>query len=156
MAAPHVAGAVGLVYAENPTWTYQEVRSRIIGSARPVASMAGVTVSGGVLDAAGALGVIVPPPPPPPAVPGTPTLTPLTDGQVLIAWADNSSNENGFEVQREKRSGSNWINQVIVANVGENITSAVDTPGSGTFRYRVRAYNGAGNSAWSGWTQIRI
>ncbi len=65
MAAPHVSGIVGLVYAENPTWTYQQVRTQVIDTARPVASLAGKTVSGGVVDAAAALGVDVPPPPPP-------------------------------------------------------------------------------------------
>lgn len=65
MAAPHVSGVVGLVYAENPGWTYQQVRTQVIDTARPVASLAGKTVSGGVVDAALALGVYVPPPPPP-------------------------------------------------------------------------------------------
>jgi subtilisin family serine protease len=151
MAAPHVAGAVGLVYCQNPGWSYQQVRQQIISRARPVPSLAGKTVSGGVLNAAAALGVYFPTPP---AAPGTPILTKPAAGQVKIAWADNSSNETGFRVQRETKSGKNWINQTIVADVGADTTFALNSPGAGTFRYRVQAYNGAGTSAWTAWVQI--
>ncbi len=92
--------------------------------------------------------------PAPPAVPGTPTLTKIGGGQILVAWADNSANEDGFEVQREKKSGSNWINPVIIP-APANATSLIDAPGPGTFRYRVRAYNEIGPSAWSAWKQIK-
>lgn len=155
MAAPHVAGAAGLVYVQNPTWTYQEVRTRIISSARPVASLAGKTASGGVLDAAAALGVFVPPPPAAPAVPGAPVLTKLGGGVVRVVWADNSSNEDGFRVRREKKVGSSWTGTVTVADVGANVTTVNDTPGIGTFRYSVQSYNGVGGSAWSAWTQVK-
>jgi hypothetical protein len=93
--------------------------------------------------------------PAPPNVPGSPALSKLGGGQVLAAWSDNSGNENGFEVQRETKSANQWILAQIIANVGANVTSATDTPGSGTFRYRVRAYNDNGNSDWSSWTQIK-
>jgi subtilisin family serine protease len=51
MASPHVAGVAALVYAQNPTWTYQQVRQRIFSTVRPVASMSGLTVTGGVVNA---------------------------------------------------------------------------------------------------------
>jgi serine protease len=155
MAAPHVAGTVGLVYCQNPGWSYQQVRAKVIDTARPVPSLAGKTVSGGVLDAAAALGVIVPEPPAPPAAPGTPSLTKLGGGQVRAAWADNSINEDGFRVQRETKSGANWVNTQIVATVGSDTTTATDTPGAGTFRYRLQAFNGVGDSVWSAWTQVK-
>jgi len=93
--------------------------------------------------------------PPPPDAPGTPALTSQGGGQVLVAWADNSDNEDGFEVQREKKSGKNkWGGTTIVANVGMDVNSVIDTPGSGIFRYRVRAYNEHGGSDWSAWAEI--
>lgn len=91
---------------------------------------------------------------PPPNTPGTPTVTGQGGGQVLIAWADNSNNETGFEVERQKKSGKKWNGTQLVATVGANVTSVTDVPGSGTFRYHVRAYNAHGDSAWSGWTEI--
>ncbi|MBI5708114.1 MAG: hypothetical protein HZC36_14125 [Armatimonadetes bacterium] len=93
--------------------------------------------------------------PAPPATPGTPSLAKIGGGVVRIAWADNSNNEDQFSVQRETKSGTAWVNTQIVATVGANTTSATNSPGTGTFRYRVRASNGIGASAWSGWAQIK-
>jgi subtilisin family serine protease len=56
MAGPHVAGAAALIYAANPSYTYTQVRNRIMSTARPVASLSGRCVTGGVLDVAAALG----------------------------------------------------------------------------------------------------
>lgn len=92
--------------------------------------------------------------PPPPNTPGTPSLS-NNGGTITITWADNSNDENGFEVQRETQGRRNrWSDTQIIASVGANVTSAVDSPGSGTFHYRVRAFNTYGNSDWSGWAQI--
>jgi hypothetical protein len=93
--------------------------------------------------------------PMPPATPGSPALTKLGGGQVQIAWADNSNNEDGFRVQREKKSGAVWGSTWTSPDLGANTTSISDGPGPGTFRYRVQAFNGIGDSAWSGWTQIK-
>jgi subtilisin family serine protease len=156
MAAPHVAGVVGLVYAANPTWTYGQVRQRILTTTRPVSSLANITVTGGVLDAAAALsGVTSPPVLQPPAAPGTPSLTKFGGGQVRVSWSDNSNNEEGFHIERERKSGPNWIETVQIT-VGENVNTITDAPGSGQFRYRVRAFNAAGVSAWSAWKSIKI
>ena len=92
--------------------------------------------------------------PPPPAVPGTPALS-TSGGVVTIIWADNSNNETGFNVQREKKaSGNKWSGTTTVATVGANVTSTTNAPGSGTFRYSVRSFNASGASAWSSWAQI--
>lgn len=40
------------------------------------------------------------------------------------------------------------------ATVPADTTSTTDSPGAGTFRYRVQAFNAVGDSSWSGWTQI--
>jgi len=56
MAAPHVAGVVALVWSREPTLTWQEVRQRVLDSARPVDSLQCKTVTGGVVNAVAALG----------------------------------------------------------------------------------------------------
>jgi hypothetical protein len=94
--------------------------------------------------------------PVPPAAPGAPTLTKLSGGQVRVQWADNSSNEDGFRVERETKVGSNWTALTTVATVGMNVTETIDAPGTGTFRYRVQAFNASGSSAWSAWKQIKL
>ena len=91
---------------------------------------------------------------PPPTAPGGPTLTKLSGGQVRIAWTDTSSNEEGFEIQREKKAGGSWVNTTLFS-AGANSTQYVDTPGAGTFRYRVRSHNVAGSSVWTDWKTIK-
>jgi subtilisin family serine protease len=55
MATPHVTGAVAMVWALNPSFTYQQVVYRILSTVRPLPSMAGLTVTGGILNLAEAI-----------------------------------------------------------------------------------------------------
>ncbi|MFM8577268.1 MAG: DVUA0089 family protein [Planctomycetaceae bacterium] len=55
MATPHVTGAVALLAAAYPTANAAQIRSAILGGVTPVAGLTGRVVSGGLLDAAGAL-----------------------------------------------------------------------------------------------------
>ena len=91
---------------------------------------------------------------PPPATPGAPTLTKLSGGQVRVAWSDLSSSEQGFEIQREKKIGSLYTGTTLLTS-GINTTNLVDSPGAGTFRYRVRSWNVAGSSTWTAWKSIK-
>ena len=51
MAAPHVTGVVGLVMSRRPAWTWSEVKARVLAGVRPVDSLVGLTVTGGVVNA---------------------------------------------------------------------------------------------------------
>ncbi|MDP6545299.1 MAG: S8 family serine peptidase [Phycisphaerae bacterium] len=55
MSAPHVAGVVGLLAAYNPTATAGEIRQAILGGVDQIESLAGKTITGGRLNALGAL-----------------------------------------------------------------------------------------------------
>jgi subtilisin family serine protease len=83
MAAPAVTGVVALLAAAKPGMSVTEVRTAILGSATPVAALTGKTVTGGRLDAGGALASLgialrLPAPQSPPAALPAPTL-PLGD-----------------------------------------------------------------------------
>lgn len=71
------------------------------------------------------------------------------DGVVTttIQWQDNSSNEDGFRVEVSENSGSSWS---LLVNTGAGVESTNDfvAAGAGRRDYRVRAFNGDGNSAW--------
>ena len=71
---------------------------------------------------------------------------------------DNSDNETRFDVQREKKhkKQESWSGTQIVATTGSDVTSHTDARGNGTFRFRVRAGNGFGNSAWTNWLQVTV
>jgi serine protease len=55
-ASPLVAGVAALVWAANPAFHAHDVVARIKSTARPVAGLSGLCVTGGVLDASAALG----------------------------------------------------------------------------------------------------
>jgi len=64
MATPHVSGLAALLLAQNPTWTYKDVKDRIMASARPLANLRGRIITGGLADAYYALTGLTPPPDP--------------------------------------------------------------------------------------------
>ena len=88
-----------------------------------------------------------------PTLPAAPTALTLTSqpGQVTLTWTDNATNETGFQIQR--RAGiAAWITIASpAADPGTGTVTYIDTtvtPGT-IYRYRVRAVNLAGASAWS-------
>ena len=60
MATPHVTGAVALYAAAYPNATAPQMRQAILGTARPTASVAGLTATGGRLDVAAAVNAAPP------------------------------------------------------------------------------------------------
>lgn len=82
MATPHVSGVVALLAAAKPGITVGEIRSAILGSVTPVATLTGTIATGGRLDARRALEValgttaVVPVPAPIPAPIPTPVVSP--------------------------------------------------------------------------------
>ena len=87
-----------------------------------------------------------------PALPAAPTnlaATAVSKSQINLTWTDNATNETGFKIERCK--GSTCTNFTQIATVGANVTSYSNTGLSAntTYRFRVRAYNASGNSAYS-------
>ena len=68
--------------------------------------------------------------------------------QLTLTWKDNSSNESGLKIERKTMTSRTFAQ---IATVGVNITSYTDSDlTAGTvYCYRVRAFNTAGNSAYS-------
>jgi hypothetical protein len=88
----------------------------------------------------------------PPAVPNAPSnlvATPVSRSQINLTWSDNADNETGFRIERCK--GSTCTNFGQIATVGANVTSysSAGLSSNSAYRYRVRAYNTAGNSGYS-------
>lgn len=83
-------------------------------------------------------------------LPSAPTAlsgTPQSPSSIALVWNDNASNETGYKVER--RTGSASFAQVAL--VGANTTTFTDTGLNAltAYEYRVRAYNTAGDSAYS-------
>jgi subtilisin family serine protease len=76
MATPHVTGTVGLLLAANPSLTASQAISRILNFTTPDSNLAGMTVTGGLLNAAHVVA-------PPPVLQGVPDQT-VSKGQQLM------------------------------------------------------------------------
>jgi hypothetical protein len=77
------------------------------------------------------------------------TATAISDAQINLSWTDNANNEDGFRIER--CAGSGCATFAEIGTVSANVTTYQDAdPTDGTsYSYRVRAYNVAGNSAYS-------
>jgi hypothetical protein len=69
--------------------------------------------------------------------------------QINLSWTDNSSNEQGFQIER--CTGNGCTNFAQVGSVGANVTTFPSTglTRNTWYRFRVRAFNASGNSAYS-------
>jgi hypothetical protein len=84
----------------------------------------------------------------PPAAPGSLAVTNTTATTLALSWQDNASDETSQEIQRAPASSESWT---TVANIAADLQTHTDSgllPNS-TWKYRVRALNAGGASAWS-------
>lgn len=115
----------------------------------------GYTVSDGQATASATVTVTVSAPAP--ATPGSFAATDGANGTAALTWTD-SANETGYEVERESlhRKRGVWVGTSLVATPGQDATSHTDASGTGNYRYRIRAVNGAGASSWTPWQEVAV
>jgi len=77
-----------------------------------------------------------------PIAPSGLTATVISTTQINLSWTDNSSNETGFKIER---------NSSQIGTVGANVKTYNNTglTAATTYSYRVRSYNGSGDSGYS-------
>lgn len=87
----------------------------------------------------------------PPNAPSSLSASAVSFSSIKLTWSDNANNETGFKLERSLDG------QVFTqfATLGTNATSFTDTGLSAgkTYFYRIRAYNGAGDSVYSNTAQ---
>ena len=68
--------------------------------------------------------------------------------QLQLNWADNSTNETGFKIDRKTGTSGTFA---AIATVGANVTSYIDSTvvAGTTYCYQLYAYNTAGNSPYT-------
>jgi titin len=84
----------------------------------------------------------------PPAAPARLTATATSPTQVVLAWADLSGNESGFQLERGSSATGSFVN---VADLAANATTYTDAglTDATSYCYRVRAVNAAGPSGYT-------
>ena len=83
-----------------------------------------------------------------PDSPGNLSASTASTTQINLSWSDNSSNEDGFKIERKTGSGGTWSQITTVGANTESYSNSGLSPGT-TYYYRVRAYNGLGDSPYS-------
>lgn len=142
MAAPHVTGALALYASVNPGKSARDIKRILLNSAIPTASLSGITVTGGRLDAANMLstsGSIDPP--------MQLKAEAISRSRIALLWTDVSSNEEEFQIERA--TDHKQFRQI--STVGKGVTSFIDADLSRgkTYFYRVRARAGNVDSPYS-------
>ena len=73
---------------------------------------------------------------------------------VELAWQDNSSNEEGFKIERRTGAAGNWVEIATAGTDAQNYTDTNLPPE--TYSYRVRAFKGTTDSDYSNVSSVII
>ena len=141
MAGPHVAGVAALVFMQNPGMSYTQVKARILGSVRPIAALAGLCVTGGVLNAAAALNA---PPPPPPNNAPTVTITSPTSGASFLTGASITFTGSAIDLEDGLRTATMTWTSSLQGQIGVGGNFTLASLVAGTHVITVRATDTAG------------
>ena len=92
-----------------------------------------------------------------PPLPDAPTALSASlglDGEVDLAWTDNSTNEAAFQLQRKIGTGN--FSDIASPAAGVTVHADADVFPGTDYTYRVRAVNAGGPSAWSNEASVSI
>jgi Subtilase family/PASTA domain len=170
MASPHVAGVAGLRLALSPAATVGQLKNALLSSVDAKPALSGKVVSGGRLNAFGALNapLVEPPPPPPPQPPPPPPApvdtvppsdpavislshtrgVPSSNPSITLSWAgasDFGSGVDGYSYQWD----SNATGMPDLVKDAEETLELLTTslPRGASYYFHLRTRDNAGN--WS-------
>jgi hypothetical protein len=73
-----------------------------------------------------------------------------------VIWTDNAANEDGFTTEYCHFAKRKWTLVATSQGLPNSPAAWFPNPLSGKSRFRVRAYNAYGASAWSNWADLTI
>ncbi len=151
MATPHVAGAAAVVWSSNLSASAQDVRDALTSTAEDLGSAGRDTSYGhGLIDIPAAIAALAGPVPdttPPSTVSGL-NATASSTSAIALSWSSASdtggSGLAGYKIER--CTGASCSNYTQIATTASTSFSNTGLAAATTYRYRVRAYDGAGNN----------
>lgn len=90
-----------------------------------------------------------------PSAPSNLSATAASRSQINLSWTDTSGNEDGVKIERCKGSGCTSFVQIATVGLGVTTYSNTGLSANTYYRYRVRAYNTSGNSAYSNMANVK-
>jgi uncharacterized protein (TIGR02145 family) len=87
----------------------------------------------------------------PPVTPTDLKLAVVSQTEIDLAWKDNSSNENGFKIERSLNVASGWA-EITSTTANVILFKNTDLTPVTNYFYRLRAFNSVGNSEYSNLT----
>jgi subtilisin family serine protease len=145
MSAAVVSGVAALVASYYGNFNAEHLKSVILKSVDIRQSLKGKILTGGRLNAYRALTSLLPP--------SQCIAIAQAGGKVLLTWADNSTAEEGFTIER-KRSGDQFRE---IASVSSGNTAYTDSGlQAGIFTYRVRGFIDQALSSYSNEVSVTV
>ncbi|MBT3274534.1 MAG: fibronectin type III domain-containing protein [Spirochaetales bacterium] len=89
----------------------------------------------------------------PPEVPTNFAISQVSDDSIQLSWIDNSTNENGFEIERRSDPDLPW-ESLTTASTNERTYLNVNLSPDTKYYYRIRAANNAGYSTYA--TEVNV
>jgi subtilisin family serine protease len=144
MATPHVSGLAALIWAENPGFSYGDVKDGVLNGVDVLPGLTGKMLMAGRINAHNSVN----PADAKPDAPSELTAGAVSSNQIDLSWTDNASVESGFKIERASVSGGPYTH---VATVGADVASYNDMGANEatTHYYQVLAFNSAGDSGSS-------
>ena len=87
-------------------------------------------------------------PPPPPVARSSLTAKAISRSQITLSWLDNSTNEDGFKIEKRPSGTTSFVAIAAVAPNVKTFRSSGLLAGK-TYYYRVTAYNQGGSFSYS-------
>jgi subtilisin family serine protease len=139
MAAPHVAGVVGLILAKYPTLPLEDLRWRLLNGTDVIEGLTGKVATGGRINANNSLRL--------PKTPRALSTSQVSETEIELNWIDTSLDEEGFTIERREKDEA--FQEIARVDPDTISYSDTDVTGESFYTYRVIAYNQYGNSRYS-------
>ncbi len=134
MATPQVTGTLALIWAQNPTWKYDQVINRLLATVDKRSGLTGKVASGGRINAAAAVGSVT--------TTQTQTPTPNQAPRVQAASATGSANNT---LNKITITFSEAVNPTTMTTSAIRLTGPI---GNAITLSSIRAVAGSNNSKW--------